>query len=211
MKSLLTWLFGGRKVCGPPNEEEIRTAIQKRYTQVARCAEGQFRYPTGRAGAESLGYDPALIGEAPAEMMTSFCGVGNPFSLGKIEPGAAVLDIGCGAGFDLYCAACLVGPNGRVAGIDLTPDMVTRARQNLAAAGMTDVEVLEGTAEQLPFAENSFDLVISNGVLNLSPDKERIFAEIHRVLRLGGRLQFADIVMKEELPPAQMSAKAWSE
>jgi SAM-dependent methyltransferase len=194
-----------------PNAEEIRRAIRSRYAGVACCAEGQFRYPTGLAGAEALEYEPTLTAEAPAAMLAGFCGVGNPFTLGDVEPGAAVLDIGCGAGFDLFCAARLAGPTGKVTGIDLTPEMAARARQNLAEAGLPDVDVRDGIAEELPFEENSFDLVISNGVFNLSPDKERLFAEIHRILRPGGRLQFADIVLREELPSAQMSARAWSE
>lgn len=211
MSSFLKRLFGGTKTCRPPDTGEIRQGIRTRYAGVARCAEGQFRYPTGLAGAEALGYEPSLIAEAPAAMMVSFCGVGNPFTLGEVLPGDAVLDIGCGAGFDLLCAARLVGPGGRVCGIDLTPEMAVRARQNLAEAGLPHIEIREGAAEELPFADGSFDLVISNGVLNLSPDKGRLFAEIHRVLKPGGRLQFADIVLKEELPSAQKSATAWSE
>jgi ubiquinone/menaquinone biosynthesis C-methylase UbiE len=144
-------------------------------------------------------------------MLASFCGVGNPFTLGQVTSGATVLDIGCGAGLDLYCAARLAGPTGKVTGIDLTPEMAAKARQNLDEAGLKNVEVREGLAEELPFEDNSFDIVISNGVLNLSPHKGQLFSEIHRVLRPSGRLQFADVVLKEELPPAQMSAKAWSE
>jgi SAM-dependent methyltransferase len=211
MTSFLKRLFGGTQKSVPPDTEEIRQAVRARYAGVACCAEGQFRYPTGLAGAEALGYETTFIAEAPAGMLASFCGVGNPFDLGKIEEGAAVLDIGCGAGFDLLCAARLAGPTGKVTGIDLTPEMAAKARQNLDEAGLKNVDVREGLAEELPFDDNSFDVVISNGVLNLSPDKERLFSEIHRVLRPGGRLQFADVVLKEELPPAQMSATAWSE
>jgi ubiquinone/menaquinone biosynthesis C-methylase UbiE len=143
-------------------------------------------------------------------MMVSFCGVGNPFSLGEISQGATVLDIGCGAGFDLFCAARAVGPTGKVIGIDLTPEMVDRATVNLTRAGIANVEIHNASVEQIPLPNETVDLVISNGVLNLSPDKERTFSEIARVLKPGGVLQFADIVLSQELPADQKSANAWS-
>jgi len=195
-----------------PDFVQIRQAIRDKYAKAASSATGKFKYPTGRAGAEALGYDPAAIREAPAPMLDCFCGVGNPFSLGEIRLGERVLDIGCGGGFDLYVASRSVGVEGRVYGIDFTPQMFDRARGNLATAGAGNAEVKLGSSEDLPFADDSFDVIISNGVLNLSPFKEESFQEIFRVLRPGGRLQFADMVLREDLPPEVAgSAEAWSQ
>ena len=129
---------------------------------MAISSEGIFEYPTGRAGAEALGYDPVFIHETPISLLKSFCGVGNPFSLGKIQPGNNVLDIGSGAGFDLYVANRLVGDSGRVCGIDLTREMVDLARQNLAESGMSNVEIAHVSSEEIPYDDNTFDIVISN-------------------------------------------------
>ncbi len=179
---------------------------------MAISSEGKFGYPTGRAGAEALGYDPVFIREAPASLLKSFCGVGNPFSLGEIQPGNNVLDIGSGAGFDLYVASRLVGESGRVCGIDLTREMVDLARQNLAASGMNNIDVTHVSTEEIPYRDNTFDTVISNGVINLSPCKQELFQEIFRVLKNGGRLQFADVVLEKELPGTLAgSLEAWSQ
>ncbi len=159
-----------------------------------------------------LGYDPALIDAAHAGLLESFCGVGNPFSLFPIQPGSIILDVGCGAGFDLYIAARLTGPAGRVQGVDLTEAMVVRARKNLRAAGIANAEVRQAESESLPFKDNIFDVVISNGVINLSPEKETLFREINRVLKPGGWLCFADVVLEQELPQGMAdSAEAWSQ
>jgi arsenite methyltransferase len=190
--------------------EAIQDAVKRRYAQASRCVDNLFRYPTGRAGALQLGYAQAWIEAAPAEMIAGFCGVGNPFVLGPLGPGDGVLDVGCGAGFDLFCAKRLVGLNGRAAGIDLTPEMVARTERSLQAAGITDVEVRQASAAAIPFPDASFTVVISNGVLNLTIDKEKAFSELHRVLKKGGRLQFADVVLARELPPLEMTAVAWS-
>jgi ubiquinone/menaquinone biosynthesis C-methylase UbiE len=179
---------------------------------VAQSATGKFAYPTGRTGAETLGYDPAAITAAPPEMLNSFCGVGNPFSIGKVEPGERVLDLGCGAGFDLLVAARLVGTDGQVAGVDLTPEMVELARDNLRQAGLTHVTVSQVQGESLPFPNNAFTVAISNGVINLAPDKPGLFREIFRVLQPGGRLQFADVMRQGELPSHLLgSREAWSQ
>ena len=173
---------------------------------------GKFGYPTGRAGAEALRYDPAFIHAAPPSLLNSFCGVGNPFSLGEIQPGSNVLDIGSGAGFDLYVAKRLTGESGRVCGIDLTSEMVDRARLSLAESGMDDIEVTHVSSEKIPYDDNTFDAVISNGVINLSPCKQELFQEIFRVLRKGGKLQFADVVLEKELPGTLVgSLEAWSQ
>jgi ubiquinone/menaquinone biosynthesis C-methylase UbiE len=145
-------------------------------------------------------------------MLKSFCGVGNPFSLGEIQPGSSVLDIGSGAGFDLYVASRLVGESGRVCGIDLTKEMVDLARQNIAASGMNNIEVTHVSSEEIPYSDNTFDTVISNGVINLSPCKQELFQEIFRVLKNGGTLQFADVVLEKELPGTLVgSLEAWSQ
>lgn len=190
---------------------EIQDAIRKRYRQVSRSIAGKFRYPTGQAGAEALGYAPHFIQSAPNELLELFCGVGNPFSQGDIHPDEVVLDVGCGGGFDLFCASLMIGPTGKAFGIDLTPEMAKRARENLAKAGASMTEVRVASSEKIPFDDDMFDVVISNGVLNLSPLKEASFGEIHRVLKSGGRFQFADMVLREELPAEKTVAKAWSQ
>ena len=179
---------------------------------MAISSEGKFGYPTGRAGAEALGYDSVFIREAPAAMLKSFCGVGNPFSLGEIQPGSSVLDIGSGAGFDLYVASRLVGESGKACGIDLTREMVDLARKNIVASGLHNIEVTHVSSEEIPYSDNTFDTVISNGVINLSPCKQELFQEIFRVLKNGGKLQFADVILEKELPGALAgSLEAWSQ
>jgi SAM-dependent methyltransferase len=191
--------------------EDVREAIRKKYINVARSPEGRFKYPVGRAGALAVGYDPALLATVPDEVLSFFCGVGNPFALGAVGPGEAVLDVGCGAGVDVVIASRLVGLTGRVCGIDLVPEMVERARANLKVAD-APAEIRVAGVEAIPYEDAAFDLVISNGAFNLSPKKERAFRGVYRVLRPGGRLQFADIALKEELPAEVVgSLDAWSE
>lgn len=145
-------------------------------------------------------------------MLNSFCGVGNPFAIELIEEGCTVLDVGCGAGFDLYIASQLVGDQGSAFGVDLTEEMVDKARINLANQQVKNAAVHLISSEKLPFSDGSVDVVISNGVINLSPDKSRLFAEIFRVLKPGGRLQFADIILEKELPPdLAASVESWSQ
>jgi ubiquinone/menaquinone biosynthesis C-methylase UbiE len=138
--------------------------------------------------------------------------VGNPFSLGAILPGSAVLDYGCGTGFDLYVASRVVGENGRFCGLDLTEAMAQRARENLALAGVKKFEIKTVDSDAIPYDDCSFDVVISNGVINLSPCKQIVFKEIHRVLKPGGKLQFADVILENELPASLAgSSEAWSQ
>ena len=171
-----------------------------------------FEYPTGKAGAEALGYDAVAIKEAPPALLESFCGVGNPFAISVIKPGSNILDIGSGAGFDLYIAKRIVGDAGMVCGIDLTPEMVAVAQRNLSESGMDDIDVANVSSEKIPYNDKTFDFVISNGVINLSPCKQELFQEIFRVLKDGGRLRFADVVLEKELPATLVgSAEAWSQ
>lgn len=192
--------------------KEIRNVIRKKYAEVSISADGKFQYPTGRDGANALGYDPAIMQNADLKLLESFCGVGNPFSLGEIRHGDVVLDFGSGGGFDLFVASELVGESGRVCGIDLTEEMVNRAKDNLTSANITNIKIKKVDSEDIPYADYTFDVVISNGVINLSPSKNICFKEIHRVLKPGGRLQFADVVLENKLPAdLSGSLEAWSQ
>lgn len=183
----------------PVDVEVLREEIQKTYTEVSSEPEKDFVFPTGRAWAEELGYPQPELSRVPDATVDSFAGVANHFVLGRIEPGATVLDLGCGAGTDLLVAAQMVGPEGRVIGVDMTPTMLDRARRSAAAMELANVELIESLIEWTPIDEDSVDVVISNGVVDLVPDKEAVFAEIDRVLRPGGRLQLADVIIHEEL------------
>lgn len=173
----------------------IHETIRQRYHKVAESPEGQFRYPTGRAGLVALGYDQAFMEKLPEDVLRCYCGVGNPFSLGRPAEGEAVLDIGCGAGVDLLLAALMVGPTGSAVGIDMVPDMIEKARQNLEETKLRNVAIELGTAESLPFPNGGFDVVVTNGVFNLIPDKRSALGEVLRVLKPGGRFQIADQVL----------------
>jgi arsenite methyltransferase len=191
---------------------DIVQAIRSKYAEVSVSAEGKFQYLVGKEGAKALGYDPAVIERAPAQFFESSCGVGNPFSLDMIKPGIALLDFGCGAGFDLFVASKLIGEKGRVFGIDLTEEMVQKARRNLTLAGVINFEVKKVDSDIIPYDDNFFDAVISNGVINLSPNKALTFKEIYRVLKPDGKFQFADVMLENELPEKLAgSAEAWSQ
>ena len=186
----------------------IREGIRGKYAQVAAAGTGCcFQYPTGKEGMLSQGYPPQLLQHLPDEVLASFCGVGNPFSLGPIHPGESVLDVGCGAGVDSLVAAHLVGPAGRVIGVDVTAEMIAKARSNLERLDLPQVSFQVGEAESLPFPDNNFDLVISNGVLNLTLNKEQALEEAYRVLKPGGRFMVADQVLVAALPP-ELAGKA---
>ena len=181
---------------------KVRQGIKEKYDRVAAAgAGGCFQYPTGKAGMDLQGYPPEVIGDFPPEVLAAFCGVGNPFSLGPLAPGDAVLDIGCGAGVDSLVAGHLVGPGGTVVGLDVTPAMIERARAHQARLGLVNVTFQVGEAEALPFPDNDFDAVISNGVFNLTLNKAKALEEAHRVLKPGGRFMGADMVLVAALPP----------
>ena len=181
------------------DKQQIEEGIRGKYAKVAVSPEGQFRYSTGRAGLEALGYDPYLIRVLPESVTAAYCGVGNPFTLGPIHPGDIVLDIGCGAGVDSIFAAVMAGQSGKVTGIDLVPEMLERAKEN-ARLSAFNINFLEGSAEDLRFSDNTFDVVISNGVFNLVVDKVKALSEVYRVLKPGGRLMLADQILAGELP-----------
>ncbi|MBA3433235.1 MAG: methyltransferase domain-containing protein [Actinobacteria bacterium] len=173
----------------------LKSEIKKTYAAVSREPEKDFVFPTGRAWAEDLDYPEELSG-VPDSAVESYAGVANPFILGRLAPGERVLDLGCGAGTDTLVAAQMVGPDGHVTGIDMTPEMLSRARAAALEIDVANVEFVESEAERLPIPDGSFDVVISNGVIDLIPDKDAVFSELHRVLQPGGRIQIADVTIQ---------------
>jgi len=173
----------------------LKSEIKKTYSAVSQEPERDFIFPTGRDWAEDLGY-PAELANVPDSAVESFAGVANPWTMGRLAAGERVLDLGSGAGTDSLVAAQMVVPDGRVTGIDMTSAMLAKARAAAAEMGVTNVEFVEGEAEGLPFADASFDVVISNGVIDLIPDKDAVFAELYRVLAPGGRMQIADVTIQ---------------
>ncbi len=184
---------------------EVHDTVRRKYGEICCSIQDRFKYPTGREGIVLLGYDLTVVNSIPADVVKSFCGVGNLFSLGRIEPGNVVLDVGCGAGFDLIFAGKSTGTKGRMAGIDLVPKMIEKARQNVLDSGLDNCNFKIAGSESIPFDDNEFDTVISNGSLYLSPLKEKTFLDIHRVLKPGGSFRFADVVLKDNLPDDVMS------
>jgi arsenite methyltransferase len=183
----------------PVDVDVLRDEIQKTYTQVSEHQGKEFIFPTGRLWAEGLGYPHAELERVPETSAQSFAGVANHFTLGLMTEGETVLDLGCGAGTDLLIAAQMVGPKGRAIGVDITPSMVERVRQSAAEMGLDNVDVHHASIEQLPVPDESVDVVISNGVIDLVPDKDAVFAEVRRVLVPGGRVQLADVVIHREV------------
>ena len=192
------------------DKKRIKESIRSKYAKVARSPEGLFKYPTGQAGLRALNYDSKIIQTLPEAVAASYCGVGNPFLLGPIREAVAVLDIGCGAGVDTIVAAKMVGPRGTVIGIDLVPEMLAQARENAKMMGLRNVTYVETSAEKMPFSDGDFDVVISNGVFNLIPDKVSALAEAVRVLKPGGRFMIADQVLVGQLPKDKKARiKSW--
>jgi arsenite methyltransferase len=181
--------------------ERLREEVRDKYRKVAADPTAQFHFQTGRPLAAKLGYDAAVVDQLPDRAVESFAGVNNPFSLRTLRSGERVVDIGSGAGFDSFVAASQVGTEGQVVGIDMTPEMVAKSSSTSEQLGLANVEFRDGLAESVPVDDGWADVVISNGVINLCPNKRAVFAEIHRILRTGGVLQFADIANGRPVPP----------
>jgi arsenite methyltransferase len=195
----------------PEKAEELRNAVKSKYQKVAVSPEDLFLYPVGRESALRLGYDPSWLRLVPEDLVNRFVGVGNPFKIQMPRPGDRILDAGCGCGFDTFIAAALAGSSGKALGIDITKEMLLLPRAAAGSFKDGNVEFREGSLENLPFDDASFDLVISNGVLNLVPDKPAAFAEISRVLRRQGILAVADLLVIDTIPPEVLaSTDAWS-
>jgi arsenite methyltransferase len=191
--------------------ESLRRAIQLEYAEVAQQPELGFHFLVGRPLATVLGYDPAWLRGVPEASIDSFAGTGNPFSVRLLGSGEHVVDVGSGAGIDSLIAAQMVGPSGHVVGVDMTPAMLAKARTSAAAVGVTNVEFREGFGESLPIADGWADVVISNGALNLMPDKDAALREMARVLKPGGRLQIGDILVQHPVPEsARQQIDLWT-
>ncbi len=182
--------------------EALREEVKIKYREVAIKPDGEFHFHTGRPLAAKLGYDPAIVGALPDVAVESFAGVANPFASGPLKQGEHVVDAGSGCGFDSFIAASQVGSGGRVIGIDMTEEMLDKSRTTATHMGLDYVEFREGLIEDMPVEDGWADVVISNGVINLCADKKQAFSEIWRVLRPGGRLQFADIANSKPVPEA---------
>ena len=192
--------------------EVIFEAVQAMYTDVAARPDKVFHFPTGRKACLFVGYPEAQLDAIPATAVESFAGVGYPFAAGILHPGHVVLDIGSGSGTDVLIAAGMVGPEGRVHGLDMTEAMRTKLRDNAHRARAGNVNILAGNAEEIPLPDGAVDAVTSNGVLNLVPDKRRALAEIHRVLRPGGGVQIADIVLGRPISEkSRQNPRLWAE
>ena len=183
----------------PVDVDVLREEIRKTYTEVSTEHEQEFIFPTGRTWATQLGYPEPELSRVPEDSVASFAGVANHWTLGHAEPGQIILDLGCGAGTDLLIAAQMTGPSGRVVGVDMTASMLETARRSAGAMGLENVELHEALIESVPIEDASVDMVISNGVIDLVPDKDAVLDEIDRVLRPGGRLQIADVVIHTEV------------
>ena len=182
------------------DRDQLRTAIQTEYAEVALQPTKGFHFHTGRPLARLLGYEEAWLIGIPEASIESFAGTGNPFSLGTLRPGEQVVDVGCGAGIDSLIAATMVGPDGQVIGVDMTPAMLEKGRRSAVEADMKNVAFRQGYGETLPVPDGWADVVISNGVLNLFPDKSAGLGEMARVLKPGGRLQIGDIIVQKAVP-----------
>ena len=184
----------------PVDALALREEVKAKYRAVAVDPYGSYHFHTGRPLSCRLGYDEIAVAGLPDNAIEAFAGVGNPFSLGTLKPGECVVDLGSGGGFDCFIAAGQVGSEGRVVGVDMIDEMLGRARTAAVAMGLRNVEFRQGVIEDLPVEDGSVDVVISNGVINLCADKRQVFAEVMRVLKPGGRLQFADIANGREIP-----------
>jgi SAM-dependent methyltransferase len=187
-------------VSTPVDAAALREEVKKKYRDVAVKPHDTYHFHTGRPLAARLGYDAKAVNALPDEAVESFAGVANPFSLRDLEPGERVVDLGAGGGFDCFIAAGKVGTTGEVVGVDMTEEMLAKSRRTAQTLGVSNVAFREGILERLPVEDGWADVVISNGVLNLCADKQQVFAEIWRVLKPGGHLQFADIANGKPVP-----------
>lgn len=204
MLTLIRRLFGHESV-------DIPAQVRDRFARIATAPQRDKR-PIGLPVARSLGYDPEIVDRLPVSVTESFAGVGNPLSLGPVHPGETLLDLGSGAGLDSILAARMVRPGGRVIGIDMTPEMIQKARSNVEGLGLTNIEIRQAQVEELPLADETADVAICNGLFNLCPDKPTALAEVYRVLKAGGRLLMADILLEEHVSPKEVARKgAWSD
>lgn len=191
--------------------KQIKAGVRGRFVRLAVAPQEEKKFPVGAASARRLGYDPDEIDSLPAGATESFAGVGNPLALREPRPGEVVLDLGCGAGLDSILAARRVGPAGRVVGVDMTEEMVVKARKNAVAAGVINVAFHAVDADALPMDDGTVDVVISNGVFNLCLDKPKVLTEVFRVLRPGGRVQMADVLLGDEVTEGEVEKGAWSD
>ena len=182
----------------------LREEVKNKYRDVACNPSGEYHFHTGRAAAKRLGYDSAVVDAMPDAAVESFAGVANPFSLRPLEQGESVVDAGSGAGFDSFIAAHQLGPRGRVVGVDMLPEMLEKSRKTAELMGLKNLEFRQGLLEEIPVEDGWADVVISNGVINLCADKKRVFSEIWRILRPGGRLQFGDIANGQPIPESAL-------
>lgn len=193
------------------DRHELRRRISEKYRDVALEPGLGFHFHTGRPLAQMLGYPENVIAGLPVGTVDSFAGTGNPFLFGDLRVGETVVDVGCGAGFDTLQAAQHVGPSGRVIAVDMTEEMRHKTTQGAKALGLANIHVVEGFAEELPVEDSTADAVISNGVVNLCPDKQAVFREMFRVLKPGGRIQIGDILVHKAVPQdAKDDIELWS-
>jgi arsenite methyltransferase len=192
--------------------DDLRASVIDRFALFAKFPEQEQKVPVGPASAKRMRYEPAEVDALPSAVTESFCGVGNPFSMGDPRVGETVLDLGCGAGLDTFLAARRVGSSGKAIGIDMTAEMIAKARANAGTLGLANTKFILGDIETLPLADSSVDLVISNGVFNLCPDKPRVLGEVFRVLKPGARLQMADVLREPHVTPEEVARKgSWSD
>ena len=185
--------------------EEIKEAVKEKYSQVAYNPSGTFNFPVGKTFALNVGYPEEIINEIPLAFTESFTGANNPQTFIELKGEEVILDLGCGAGLDLYFYTKSVGTKGRAYGLDISEEMIKKANYNMKSVGLDNVKLVCGSSDQLPFKDNFFDVVASNGIYNLSPDKEKVLKEVYRVLKPGGRTVFCEIVLKDKLPEDEVN------